>query len=303
MANAKIFRTRLLVSVLCLSTLLGFDPSTSVAKDGKHGAITEVGSENWETVPAIPKGLPWKRSSISDAKKVLKALERILQEELAALKASGAVKVRTETRTPDWPDFWFEATNRRWTSTRYVGLDSDSKIVASTPWDPETNVFYARHLVKLNSKQCSLRDFNLFDFSTWFETRCEVKSTSPEALLGASLQELLGQGLRDLPAYTDFELKKLDYALSHNLKCKKTDRLLQCENLGTFTSNGGPDSVNLSTETGGWDYEISVNLESRKASITYLKPRPKLFAKKTDWRLSDYLEGDWETPKLVIAKG
>lgn len=284
---------------LCVVLVIALGSPTVHAAEPNSGVISEVGAANWATVPSVPENLPWKQATISDAKRVLSALERILTEEIAALKAAGAVRLRTETKSPGWPDFWLQTTKHRWSMTRYVGLNSASRIVASTPWDPATNVFYSRHLVGLNASACSLREFSFFDLSTWFETKCQLQSTTPQKLLSASLQELLGQGPRDLPAYTDFELEKLDYALKHNLVCKESANLLRCENLGLFTSNGGPDSVNLRTESGGWDYEIAVNIKRHTASIKYLRPRPRLFAKKTDWRLSDFFEGNSKTPKLI----
>jgi hypothetical protein len=282
---------------VALATALCLTPASYASK---YARITEVNSDNWSTVATVSGKLPWNSKTFSNAKSVLKLLEKNLNSQLAALRAAGAVRLRIETKKPEWDKFWFTSTKNRWAKIRYVGLDAYSKIVAVTPWDPETNVFYARHLVHLNSTDCSLRGFSLFDPSTWFENRCGVVSTSTERILALALEELLAQGTRDLPRIVAHDLKRLDYALVHMLACEQVGDILTCAELGVLTGNPGADSVNLRSVYGGWDYTISVDLASRTASIHYLKPRPGVFAKNIDWKLSDFLEGGTSATKLII---
>ncbi len=291
------------VALFAVAAMLvsGFVTSNGAAATAQS-RVTEIGIENWSDVPEVSGELSWSKSSIANAKRVIRALEKNLSAQIEAVKVAGAVSIRVEKRNPDSDAFWLSATGQRWKMTRYVGLDSNSKIVASTNWDPANGVFFARHLVHLSSTNCSLRDFDLWDATTWFAQRCAVVSTSPEWLLRLSLEEVLAQGPKDLPKIIAYDLQRLDYALSNQLSCKALANVLTCKNLGRLTNNPGSDAISLGSDTGGWDYKISVDLAKRSATIRYLKPRPKLFAQQFDWRLSDYLTSSANATELVYPQ-
>ena len=287
------------VSLFLTLTLLFFEAPSAGALSTTR--ITEVGIENWKVVPEVTGSLSWQKTTLDNAKRVVARLERNLAKHISDFKAAGAVKIRVESKSPQWDEFWFNGTKNRWKSQRYVGLDAAGNTIAYTQWDPINNVFYARHLVRLSSTNCSLREVNLFDVTTWFEKKCGIVSTSPEWLLRLALEEYLAQGLRDLPRVVDYDLGRLDYALANRLNCKQVADKLRCENLGSLTGNAGKDEIDLVHEYGAWDYSISVDLKKRSAVIKYISPRPKLFAQLNNLRLSDLLASSAQAEELIFT--
>ena len=260
----------------------------SPAEAKSFNDVTVVGESSWNTVPALPSQLIWSKKAHSNAQEAINALALDLAATLEKFQAAGVTDVVVEKKFPERSNFWKKTTNKALMWVNIIGLNSKGNQLASTGYSPESNVFFARTLVRLNRDECSLRVFDLWNWSTWFVNRCEIVKPTTQQLLDAHFRDLVGQGVGDRRDRLAWELKKLDYILENKLNYRIQGNKLICPELKRLSV--GTDRVWLTNLDYVWDYKISINRANWSASLEYLGPRPTMFAKKFDGDLMDYLE-------------
>ncbi len=260
----------------------------SPAEAKSFNDVTVVGESSWNTVPALPSQLIWSKKAHSNAQEAINALALDLAATLEKFQAAGVTDVGVEKKFPERSNFWKKTTNKALMWVNIIGLNSKGNQLASTGYSPESNVFFARTLVRLNRDECSLRVFDLWNWSTWFVNRCEIVKPTTQQLLDAHFRDLVGQGVGDRRDRLAWELKKLDYILENKLNYRIQGNKLICPELKRLSV--GTDRVWLTNLDYVWDYKISINRANWSASLEYLGPRPTMFAKKFDGDLMDYLE-------------
>lgn len=275
---------RLATSVLLA---IGLVVSSSLSASAATN-VTVVGESSWNTVPTLPRQLVWSKKAHSNAQEAINALALDLAATLKKFQAAGVIDVLVEKKFPERNDFWKETTNKAFRWVNIIGLNSKGNQLASTGYSPESNVFFARTLVRLNRDECSLRVFELWNWSTWFVNRCEVVKPTTQQLLDAHFRDLVGQGVGDRRDMLAWELKKLEYVLENKLNYRIQGNKLICPELKRLSV--GTDRVWLTNLDYVWDYKISINRANWSASLEYLGPRPTMFAKKFEGDLMDYLD-------------
>jgi hypothetical protein len=273
------------VAVL-FATLLG-----SPAEAKRFDDVTVVGESSWNTVPNLPSQLIWSKKAHSNAQEAINALALDLAATLKKFQAAGVTDVVVEKKFPERSNFWKETTKKAFKWVNIIGLNSKGNQLASTGYSPESNVFFARTLVRLNRDECSLRVFDLWNWSTWFVNRCEIVKPTTQQLLDAHFRDLVGQGVGDRRDMMAWELKKLEYVLENRLEYRIVGNKLICPQLKRLSA--GTDRVWLTNFDYVWDYKISIDRAHWSAKVEYLGPRPAMFAKKFEGDLMDYLD----TPK------
>jgi hypothetical protein len=277
---------RLIASVsvgLVMATLLA-----APALASSDSAVSVIGEQNWSTVPTLPDTLAWREQAHLNAREAIDAQVKILEGTLENFRDAGATAVVVKRIVPERTRFWKQTTKNAFKSMNIVGLDSKGIQVTSSGYLPLNNVFFASTLIRLASGNCSLRAFDLWDWSTWFETRCEIVEPTTQQLLDAHYKDLVGQGVGDRRDMLAWELKKLEYVLENKLNYRIQGNKLICPELKRLSV--GTDRVWLTNLDYVWDYKISINRANWSASLEYLGPRPTMFAKKFEGDLMDYLD-------------
>ena len=280
----KLFRLAASVSVgLVMATLL-----VAPAAASNDNVVSVIGEQNWSIVPALPDKLAWSDQAHANAREAIDAQVKILEGTLENFRDAGASAVVVKRTVPERTRFWKQTTKNAFKSMNIVGFDSKGIQVSSSGYLPSNNVFFASTLIRLASDNCSLRVFDLWDWSTWFATRCEIVKPSTQQLLDAHYKDLVGQGVGDRREILAWELRKLTYVLENRLEYRIVGNKLICPQLKLLSA--GTDRVWLTNFDYVWDYKISIDRTHWSAKVEYLGPRPAMFAKKFEGDLMDYLD-------------
>jgi hypothetical protein len=275
-------KASLAVAVLFITLL------TSPSEAKSFHDVTVLGESSWNKVPTLPSQLLWSKKAHSNAQEAINALALDLAATLNKFQAAGVTDVVVEKKFPERSNFWKETTNKAFKWVNIIGLNSKGDQLTSTGYSPESNVFLARTLVRLNRDECSLRDFDLWNWSTWFVNRCEIVKPTTQQLLDAHFRDLVGQGVGDRREILAWELTKLTYVLENRLEYRIVGNKLICPQLKRLSA--GTDRVWLTNFDYVWDYKISIDRAHWSAKVEYLGPRPAMFAKKFEGDLMDYLD-------------
>jgi hypothetical protein len=277
---------RLIASVsvgLVMATLLA-----APALASSDSAVSVIGEQNWSTVPTLPNKLEWSQEAHDNAREAIDAQVKILEGTLEDFRDARATAVVVKRTIPERTRFWKQTTKNAFKSMNILGLDSKGIQVTSSGYLPLNNVFFASTLIRLASDTCSLRAFDLWDWSTWFETRCEIVEPTTQQLLDAHYKDLVGQGVGDRREILAWERTKLTYVLENRFAYRIVGNKLICPQLKGLSA--GTDRVWLTNFDYVWDYKISIDRAHWSAKVEYLGPRPKMFAKNFEGDLMDYLD-------------
>lgn len=282
---------RLIASIsggLVVATMLVAPAGAVSAGPVSAGPVSVIGEQNWSTVPTLPKKLEWSQESHDNAREAIDAQVKILEGILEDFRDARATAVVVKRTIPEQTRFWKQTTKNAFKSMNILGLNSKGIQVTSSGYLPLKNVFFASTLIRLATDNCSLRAFDLWDWSTWFETRCEIVEPTTQQLLDAHYKDLVGQGVGDRREILAWELTKLTYVLENRLEYRIVGNKLICPQLKRLSA--GTDRVWLTKFDYVWDYKISIDQAHWSAKVEYLGPRPAMFAKTFEGDLMDYLD-------------
>lgn len=237
--------------------------------------VVVVGQENWTQTAPIPTKITWSEASKSLAKRAIDSAAAELNSMLKELRAQGATSVTT--RSTEATNTYLKKYGLHYLKISYQGLRPDGSNTGVVNEFPKVQSAQVNNLVTLNKSKCSLLSFNLFNTDTWFQTQCEVVKPTIEKFLRARLAIEINSGPGNLPDEINYELSKLRYLLKHKIAFKISGDTL------TFnparTPFGDDNSVWLKSQSGWFDFEITVDREKLVAQIKYLAPRPEILFK------------------------
>lgn len=256
-------RTRLIsASLLALAAIFSGSPSLSATAD----PISVVGENDW-TFPLVPQNLPWGRSALNAGNQAIDALSIDLSETVESLRDAGAIRIVTLKRA--LPDPALRNSGLKASALRFVGIDASGNATSRSDWWPGTQAAFANTLVTLNVNKCSLRGFNLLDWGTWFETRCEIVKPTAEQFLRAQLAAQISFGSGNAPDMLRYELEKLRAVLVNGWSYRISGSVL------TFDSAAdqyGTNTVWLGELSQWYGYRISINRQAGTATLRYARP-------------------------------
>ena len=257
-----------------LVTGIAVDSSQSLAATMQVvDPITVVGENNWD-FPALPRTLPWSRSALSAGNQAIDVLSGELTEIVGNLKDSGAVQVVTLQKA--LPQQELRASGLKASALRFIGLDANGKVTSRSDWWPGTQTAFANTLVTLNANKCSLRDFSLLDWGTWFESRCEVVKPTADQFLRAQLAAQISFGSGNAPDMLRYELEKLRVVLSNGWKYSISGSVLS---FVPEEVDYGNNTVWLGEFDQWYGYRISINRQQGTATLRYARPDFKKICK------------------------
>lgn len=268
-------KLRLLATVLSVAVLV----SAGQAAQATDETVSEVGYSKWLDPVTVPAGLKWDSRARKLGQRTINAISSELNSMLKELKDDGVTEVKTVRSKA------VDSTLRKYGLTHevvtYRGINKDGGKSGLEFTFPNRQTAFANTLVTLNSPNCSLRDFNFWDFSTWFQTKCEVVKPSVEKFLRASVAVYLWQGPGNLPEIVAYELRKLRYVLENRVPFTIAGETLTARSLPEdFGSNS---DVWLGSASGSYSFQIAVNQKNWTAKVTYLRPNPLVLVKNASY--------------------
>jgi len=263
------------ISLTVMLALLISSPNRSTAED----VVTETNSGYYSQM-TIPKNLKWTSANLLAAKSAQRFLYRKLITEINSLKSQGSVGIRKRYISeqtlayPDWKKYVGEL------RTYYlVGFDSAGLTTAQTA-DPGDAPNLASRLVYLKDDKCLFRDFNLFDFETWWAPKCQIKVESKEEFLRAALRTWMTMSDN---AYQSVSLykEKVSACISRKLKYSISDGIFNCPSVRSYFY--GDTSFPLRQQQLSGGYLFNINKAKGRATLTYLKPMFQDWANTASW--------------------
>ena len=232
--------------------------------------VVEIGYTKWLEPVTVPAGLKWEARARKLGQKTINAIGAELNSMLKEFKSDGVKEVKTLRSSAVDPSL------RKYGLTHevvtYRGIKKEGGESSLEFSFPSRQTALANNLVKLNSSKCSLRDFDFWDFSTWFQTKCEVVKPSLDQFLRASVAVHLWQGPGNLPDIVAYELRKLRYVLDNRIPFTIAGETLTARSLPEeFGSN---KQVWLGSDYGSFGFQIVPNQKTWTATVTYLRPNP-----------------------------
>ena len=273
----------MLKGAVMLATLLGLtttqvSATTSLAADLCQGSK----ANNVQCLTSIPKDISWGTKALRAASMAQDYFSIKLSNELKAQKSQSAVRLE-KIYSPADPAF--SSTDWR----NYVedirpykikGFDSNNRLVRTSETFPEPTSLMATYMVRLGQNKCSLKDFNLFDFGTWWQTSCSIETPSQSDFLRASLRSWLR--MTDGPiSFASFPQQQLDLCFEMKAKFKITGKQLSCPSLSKYFNSQTTANLYFLDSQGG--YEIRVNEKARTYTTRYFAPDFYTLAKYAKW--------------------
>lgn len=262
----------MLKSVLMLTTFLGlattqFSATTTLAADQCQGSKANT----VECLTSIPKDISWSTQALTAEAKAHDYFKSKLAIELKVQKSQGAVKLE-KSYAPADPAFSSTDWSKYLQDIRpykIKGFDSNNRLVRTSDTFPEPTSLMAASMVRLAQNKCSLKDFNIFDFGTWWQTSCSIETPSQGDFLRASLRSWLR--VTDGPiSFASFPKQQLDLCFEMKAKFKITGRQLSCPSLSKYFGSQTTANLYFLGSQGG--YEISVNEKARTYTTRYFAP-------------------------------
>ena len=262
----------MLKNAVMLATLLGLattqaSATTSLAADLCQGTQAKT----TQCLTNVPKDIDWSTKALTAASMAQENFKSKLSSELKTQKSQGAVRLEKSYSSADPA---FSSTDWR----NYVqdirpykikGFDSNNRLVRISETFPEPTGFMAASMVRLANNKCSLKDFKIFDFGTWWQTSCSIETPSPSDFLRASLRSWLR--MTDGPiSFASFPQQQLDLCFEMNAKFKITGKQLSCPSLSKYFNSQTTVNLYFLASQGG--YEITVNEKAKTYTTRYFAP-------------------------------
>ena len=273
----------MLKGAVMLATLLGLT-TTQVSATTSLAANLCQGSKanNVQCLTSIPKDISWGTKALRAASMAQDYFSIKLSNELKAQKSQGAVRLEKiySAADPafssiDWRNYLQDIR-----PYKIKGFDSNNRLVRTSETFPEPTSFMAASMVRLGQNECSLKDFNIFDFGTWWQTSCSIETPSKSDFLRASLRSWLR--MTDGPiSFASFPQQQLDLCFEMKAKFKITGKRLSCPSLSKYFNSQTTVNLYFLDSQGG--YEITVNEKARTYTTRYFAPDFYILAKYAKW--------------------
>ena len=244
--------------------------------------IDEYKSPNDPELKFVPTTISWSKSALEAASEAEKYFESTLKHEIKLQKSKGAVrlqkvygKVSPEYETTDWQNYLPDIREYR-----IRGFDSKNRhIRTSEPLPVPTSLMSAK-LVYLQQDECSLREFNLFNTATWWQTACSITVHPKEQFLRASLRSWLRM-TDDAISFASFPQQQLELCFSMKGRFTLTGKTLNCPALSKYFNSQTRVKLYFLDTQGG--YEIVVDKKARTYETSYFSPDFKKLATYASW--------------------
>lgn len=154
---------------------------------------------NYEPWKSVSKSLHWDQSQVGFAEKIIDERKAELQKILDRFRALGADRVvqkqNDSNKKPneynpslifDFSEY-YPVLDKKSFNKAIIGYKGSKKIKNAQASLPVRYLALGDYLITLKSSECSLSEFHWFNPFTWFESRCEIITPSPEQYLRASL--------------------------------------------------------------------------------------------------------------------
>jgi hypothetical protein len=219
----------------------------------------------------VPEGLPWNQTALRAANKIIGTQKSILNKTMTKLKLLGAsiIEVIDEPTESEGETFQHaRAYGADFVAWHLAGKGSRGLVKGQPVNFPSDTGDLANYLVRIKATPCSLREFSVLDFSTWFQPRkCEIEIPSASKYLRASLATALHKSTSEFGSH---ELAQLKYAMQTNTHLQIRDGYLICPELRSFFS--GETRIRLRKQAPIGGYLIAVDLHTRTARYKFLGP-------------------------------
>jgi len=261
-------RTLAGVLIIGLSTIGQTADVHSATADSPQVAIDNQ-SFNLDTdVP--PENLKWSKQALAIADREQHRMYLAIEKQFAKLRASGAAKVVRVSHKAETGVRNLQKLNLSSYLYSLNGYSETGKLVG------QSDVFFAdepgvtNRTVYPKDSECIFKDFNFWDYATWFKSKCAVQSESKAKYLQAALQSwisLTGGFLVDASGL----ITELKYAQSYGLQYRTSDSTFYCLNCGQFLRVPFA-SFPLEYKKGLWPYKLDVNKTTGKLTLHLKKP-------------------------------
>ena len=257
---------KLILSVLFASIAsIIANPIMTGATENTPGSVTVT----VDKLGIVPSNLPWSKAALDEARPLISLQSKALMSDFAHFKAKGNNRVQVVYEKQSLSSAAFADSKSYGTDFlpwHLVGnLGGQSATTKSYPLD---KVDLASYLTKPAADACSLSDFSIFDFQTWFQPpKCSVATPSPQKFLAASLATALKKSTLDIGSV---ELQELKYALSAGTHPRISGGYLICPELASVF--GGTTRVALASKNTLGGYSFSADLVNRTAAFRFLGP-------------------------------
>lgn len=261
-----------LATFLGLATFVGLattqvSPTTSLAANLCQGSKANT----VQCLTSVPKDIRWSTKALTAEAMAHDYFRSKISSELKAQKSQGAVKLE-KSYSPADPAF----SSTDWRNYlqdirpyKIKGFDSNNRLVRTSDTFPEPTSLMAASMVRLAQNSCSLKDFNIFDFTTWWQTSCSIGTPSQGDFLRASLRSWLR--VTDGPiSFASFPQQQLDLCFEMKAKFTITGKQLSCPSLSKYFGSQTTANLYFLDSQGG--YEITVNEKARTYTTRYFAP-------------------------------
>jgi hypothetical protein len=247
---------RAFVATLAMGLSLGLLTTAQFSSAQASCEVSVVRYDVDANLNKVPSSLPWSRQGLADAKKAIRTQASSLQTFLNHAKNAGATSVRMR-QLPELtsPVTHYLKAKASLTNFYLVAFDDNGKQIDR--WRPHATFsgHLSRLMIRLNVRDCSLTDFNLFKPGSWSKPSCKVvQPTAPKYLKYALIEQLMYGHSRDLIMYVQGQL---EYIAQNNLAYTVQDGQIICPGLASYTSGATAINLKLSSVIDGYEIKIS----------------------------------------------
>lgn len=266
-------------SAVLFSALVYVSMSTALSS-----AAPRIGYEspNDPVLKLVPTSISWTKSAFEAASAGERYFESALKREIKLQKSKGSVKLQKvyskispEYATTDWRNYLPDIREYR-----IRGFDSKNRHTRTSEPLPVPTSLMSAKLVYLQQDECSLREFNLFNTATWWQTACSIKVHSKEQFLRASLRSWLRM-TDDAISFASFPQQQLDLCFKMKGKFTLTGKSLTCPALSKYFNSQTRVKLYFLDTQGG--YEIVVDKKARTYETRYFSPDFEKLAAYASW--------------------
>jgi hypothetical protein len=218
----------------------------------------------------VPINLKWSQKALALASKEQKRMHDIISNELAKQKNVGAVEIKRISHTVHTGVLNFAKLKLSPYLYSLNGYDNQGKLVRKSDVFFSNEVGVNNRTVYLKDSECIFRDFNIFDFGTWFKNKCAIVVESKSKFLQSAMQSwisLSGGFSADIQGV----ISELRSAQDSGLNYQISDSIFHCLNCNLFLS-APYESFPLEYKDGLWPYKIEVNDTNESLKLNVAGP-------------------------------
>jgi hypothetical protein len=229
----------------------------------------------------VSTSLPWSAEGLHAANVMISRAKKRLGKKIDMVKRSGGISMWTQKDTTQDDPSVMALTSKK--QVHRISLwatmnNGKKKFLGLLPSDSKN---LAEGLIDLKTQHCSLLDFNLFDVTTWWVKKCQVKvPTAPQYLRYALIANLF---YAEPGQQYQFNIGELRNIAANGFQFQVLNGNIVSSSLAALTMGGNSLPLHQSSLIGG--YDISVGADGK--SFTYTELPPDLSALAKAAKLSD----------------